>query len=251
MKVALCFSGEARNFRSAIHSQHLHIIKKYNCDIFMHTWMYDGLYTKNSRNCPWSPNFDINEFNEHHTDEHLIGKELFALYNPKKIKIDYPDRHFFMSLAPADKQNLYGVFMMYYSIYHANELKKQYEAERGFVYDMVIRCRFALAFSQCDLITDNPSNKIYLPPNENTNVSFTPEMKERLRVQGPSFMPNDQFANGTSVAIDYYSRLFLDLLDNKYTRIHPEGLIENHLWDLNHTAFKPEINNNILMQVYR
>ena len=64
--------------------------------------------------------------------------------------------------------------MMYYSIYQSNNLKKQYEINYGFKYDIVIRCRFDLFFEHLKLLTDD---SLYLAPNENIDRPFNNNKK--------------------------------------------------------------------------
>lgn len=75
-------------------------------------------------------------------------KELLRIFlNPKKYIIE-PQREFphlrNLIQEPSAVQELLG--SNFYSVYMANELKKQYEQENGFIYDLVVRTRYDLFY---------------------------------------------------------------------------------------------------------
>ena len=71
-----------------------------------------------------------------------------------------------------------------------------------------------------------------------------------LKDVGPTYMPNDQLAYGSSDSMDWYCKLYKIINSNIYKYIHhPEGVLSQYLWDKENTNFKVEINNSILMKI--
>lgn len=247
MRVALCLSGQTRTYKKCFDSQYKYILARYSPDVFIHTWLYDGLYPKTSDNLHYCANYNIDNYDKYLNDNHLIQSDIFSLYKPKKCSVEHPDKNYFIQQSPVAVPKFFNAIMMYYSIFYSNRLKQEYELQRNFKYDFVIRCRFDLYFEKFVLL---PENDLYLAPNENIGQVFTPEMKELLALQGPKYMPNDQFAHGSSDAMDYYSSVYMKYLENKHIfPIHPEGILSKHLWEYNN-RYVPQINHNIHMKIY-
>jgi hypothetical protein len=108
MKIALCFSGLIRpeTFQKSYENVFNSIIKTHNPDIFVHSWLDDGLEAK---------------------------ELVLSTLKPKKFKIDEYSEKF---------REGYNFNSMFKSIYESNELKKQYEIENDLKYDVVIRYRY-------------------------------------------------------------------------------------------------------------
>lgn len=237
MKIALCLSGQIRNWKNCFDSINTQIIQKYNCDVFIHTWDTIG----NPVPHHYVKNFVHNN--------QLINTEIIQKYKPKKIQIDNTNYDFFKNKIPNSR--FYNTLMMWYSIYNSNKLKCDYESENNFVYDVNIRCRFDTFFENFE-INDIKNNTIYLPPNENINNPFTELMKEKLKTEGPSYMPNDQLSYGDFNSMNYYCKIYKILENNIYEYTHhPEGLLTEHLWKKNKSEINVEINNNIKMKIER
>jgi hypothetical protein len=133
-KIAIIFAGQLRCFDYIVDNLLQNVINYYNADVFCHTW------TSNEKD--GTPNLDKNE----------IETKLQKL-NPKKIQIDefilekYVTDENLLKKYKDPKDNWYGsrsprTIAHYYSVYAANELKKQYEIENNFKYDFVIRSRY-------------------------------------------------------------------------------------------------------------
>lgn len=107
-KTAICISGMMRTGIQAhpIFSNFFESLGDY--DVFYHTWSL----------------------------EPSVSKLLKETYNPTR----------FMEESPLDKSKESSFGSMLYSIMMANELKKQYEVENNFRYDLVIKTRFDLVF---------------------------------------------------------------------------------------------------------
>lgn len=237
MKIALCLSGQTRNWKSSYDSIRTQIIEKYNVDVFIHTWDVKGKMVPHHYIENYNDNFD------------KVDYEFIDFYKPKKIKIDSPQYNIFKK--KIGDSRFYNTLMMWYSIDKSNELRKEYEFENNIKYDVVIRCRFDLFFENFT-INNVDKNTIYLPPNENINNPFTSEMKQMLKDVGPKYMPNDQLAYGLSNSMDWYCKLYKIINSNIYKYIHhPEGLLSQYLWDTENANYKVEINDSILMKINR
>jgi len=245
MKVALCLSGQTRNFQKCFDSQKKYILSVLNPDIFIHTWSYRGTSKLLPCHCK---EYNILDFQTHLIPENRThAQNLLEYYDPKFCLIEYPDHKFFLDKISSSKtQNAkywFNGLMMYYSIYMSNSLKKQYETFANFTYDLVIRCRMDLCFEDAnfgDTVKDAiENNTIYLAPNENIDRPFNQQMKKELNHKGISYMPNDQFAYGSSEAMDYYSSVYTKFADNiDYAPHHGEATLSVHLWKKNYSKFK-------------
>ena len=109
---------------------------------------------------------------------------------------------------------LFRYYPMHYSINQANSLKKIHEKENNFVFDIVYRMRF-------DSKILNPQKLHASKINDNTVI--IPNIDKDFSGI------NDQFAYGSSTAMDMYSSLFdsLNKLNGYY--FNPEQLFLKHL----------------------
>lgn len=236
MKIALCLSGQIRNWKKCSKSIKEKIIDRYNADVFIHTWTCKG------KSVPHD--FYLKNWEE---DDENINFEVFNFYKPKKIKIDFQNLKYFKKYIPQNHR-FYNTLMMWYSIREANKLSKEYELENKFEYDVIIRCRFDLYFEEFGI--ENYSKEIlYLPPNENIDSKWTSEMKQMFDINGIRYMPNDQLAYGKRNIIDVYSIFYDELIRNinKYP-LHPEGALSEYLWNNN---INVKINDFIKMKIER
>lgn len=157
MKVALCLSGQPRNFKKAYYKgiKENIIAVNNNCDVFIHAW--------------WNEEEVGDRYRLEKTHRSVVKKntpeKIRELYNPKRIQLEKQrkfdkDKYIKYMGKYKKRSKLYGAGnddentinqgrtaawqSMFYSIYKSNELKKQYEKEKNFKYDAVIRCRFDL-----------------------------------------------------------------------------------------------------------
>lgn len=189
MKVAICLSGHMRMFEKTVSS--LSNIKINNdCDIFIHTWDKMG----------YSSAYKTDRVHDS-TNKYLA--RINSVYKPKKIIIE--DSLFIEELKRQGDQyapHLIGVpkhvghmASMFYKIYAANELRKQYELQTGTKYDWVVRCRTDLLFH--NMITY---------PTEESKVHLTKHLS------GHNWLC-DQFAIGKPDVMDLYSSFFFNIPD--------------------------------------
>lgn len=204
-KVALCISGHLRTFEDNFLALKTNLIDQFNCDIFIST--YDTIGAIHRAHDSRIVQANTTSYYE----------KIYKLFSPKKIEIE-PQRHFnitpLMRKRVVDHRDVNGVLSMFYKIRGANNLKKQYEYENGFVYDCVIRYR-------PDIFLESSLNI-----SEHTDFSFIhfPEM-------GHYSGYNDQLAFSNSKNMDYYSSLFDEI--EKYLELGcpmvPERLLKFHL----------------------
>ena len=109
-KIAICLSGQLRTGILAHNVFRRFFGSLGNYDVFYHTW----------------------------TLKRDTSRQVQELYNPVR----------FMEEPPLDVHEVGSFGSMLYSIMQANELKKQYEIENNFRYDLVIKTRFDLIYHE-------------------------------------------------------------------------------------------------------
>lgn len=131
MRIAVCFSGQIRtgieNYTN---------IKEFfgelydNCDFFIHTWNFCEYKSYNLSNIAKKPIIESpQKFNT-----------IKQLYSPKKMIVDAKNMGY-------NTSQLYGIQPLWYSFWKCNELKKQYELENDFKYDIVLKLRTDTIFN--------------------------------------------------------------------------------------------------------
>lgn len=141
MKTALCFYGQPRFYTETYDHLYKKLIALYNCDVFIHTY-----WNKNNVG-EYYPCRSINSFEK----EDLLIKEdtisnLVNMYSPKKILVEWYDSE----NIPEKASN----YFQYYTQYAVKNIKKEYEKECNFIYDMIIRTRFDFVFSKTEFNVD-------------------------------------------------------------------------------------------------
>ena len=167
MKIAVCVSGQMRDFKSKIPSWSEHLFERNDCDVFVSTWAESGISTDVNRLFPkgvgayyaselengaesfvekyktlfpgYKPNSHVS-IADIHSYPNVRGvivenlprnyeteKTLFGISYPKKLQELFPRRYHNLS--------------MFFKIDQCNRLKTDYENKHGFKYDLVIRIR--------------------------------------------------------------------------------------------------------------
>lgn len=155
MKIALCLSGQPRFIKIGYK-----FIKKYlldpntkdEIDIFLHAW-YNPEDVGKSYNSAQPYPYGYVGHVEQDTDKFLIDK-----FNPKGFliepQIDFKEYSKNFSEHPTAKKDIMS--SIFYSFYKSNDLKKQYEKENNFIYDLVIRTRYDLAYHSPIIFSEHP-----------------------------------------------------------------------------------------------
>jgi hypothetical protein len=178
-KIALCLSGHLRSFKEAAPSLKKAIIDKYKPFIFMHTWVlksFDGVR-------------DSKEI------EGISDKEIKEVYSPiNTLEIENPRifdiNPYIIAHKPPELRNPQIPVSMFYGIWSANELKKEFENLVGWRFDVVIRSRPDLIFNN-ELDIDNFDPSAVSLPNFGDYRGYA-----------------DQLAYGSSEIMDQYSNVF-------------------------------------------
>jgi hypothetical protein len=180
MKIAICVSGQARNFKQSYNSLKIYLLDKYDCDVYFHTWK--------------TPNFESTNFGFGNTQYTLTDNDyndLIQLYNPKKYIIEKPivfDASDYK--CPIWRQPLNNTLSMFYSIYKSIQLV---EGE----YDYIIRTRFDIDYSKFNL--ELPQEGITLP-----------EWNTDIRVKDRGYY--DVLAIGKQQDMNTYSETFSNVI---------------------------------------
>jgi hypothetical protein len=171
MKIALCFSGQPRSFKTGYEYYKKNLLEKYDVDVFFHTWA--------------DSNVD----------------EVADLYDPKGYVIsDRLDKDLINAQYPrcadAVKYPAIATVSSFYSIYESSRIKSQYELNKGFKYDWVIRTRFDYALNITIPFNDLSDKKLYVP---------------HCRMSPAHDFCNDQFAFSNSVNMNKYMSTYMFL----------------------------------------
>lgn len=243
MKIALCLSGYLRTFKDCYSSILKNVILDNECDIFIHTYDKIGvskgwrkpetgeLYTEPTINGPYAEGY--REFRPSCIEETDI-EFLETIPYIKTIVIErLEDIHHifienFTNKGVSIFSNINEIANVIYKIYKCNELKKQYENEHNFKYDLVIRTRGDQIFTKPISYNFN-RNKILI----NSYPWGDEDFVNSKRGNGEELCLSDRFAVGTSENIDYLSNLYLYIeeyfLKNKITFSPIEQLLKIHL----------------------
>ncbi len=132
MKIAVQIFGHLRTYKSCYKSLHKHLLSRYDCDVFMHTWS-----TLNHRNKTWHKNHIG-------CDESAseLESELKSLYSLKKLQIeDQVEQDLGTCTLRGSTTSIHGVKSMFRSMSTVNAMRKGYELETGERYDFVLMVR--------------------------------------------------------------------------------------------------------------
>jgi len=165
MKIAICFSGQLRNVKSTFEGWYkknvFDVNSHHEIDVFGHSWF--------DKSTVGSTYYAANEIpNSVVASDPVpsdIIQQVYGIYNPvrfelqRQIKFDeknYNERR----LHGANPQH--GLSRLF-SLYRAVQAKAQYEAERGFKYDVVACTRFDFVFQEPLLFDTVNKPGIYHP----------------------------------------------------------------------------------------
>tara|TARA_R110000772_G_scaffold89631_3_gene185605 strand:- start:1151 stop:1864 length:714 start_codon:yes stop_codon:yes gene_type:complete len=144
MKIAICISGQPRNYKESFNSLDEHFLKKYDCDVYFHSWKASTFE---------STNFGTGNKKYQLSEEQY--EELLELYRPKSFIYEEPvvfDASGYK--CPIWRQPLNNTLSMFYSIHKACQLVEGN-------YDYIVRARFDLDYSKFNL--DLPQYGIAIP----------------------------------------------------------------------------------------
>jgi hypothetical protein len=131
MKVALIMYGHLRTYKKCYKNLKVNLLDVYNPDVFIHTWD-----ETEARTISW---------HNRHTDIKQLSeadiKEISDMYKPSRMLIQKQEPVENDITTPNNAISSKGQEYMLYSLWAANEMKKSYEKDNGFKYDLVIKIR--------------------------------------------------------------------------------------------------------------
>ena len=238
MKIAVCISGGLRYPHLGLKSIGKIIPNEY-VKVFIHTWKVSDInsFLTTVSGIEYKEQDKIIETNLSALEEYNYEKLLIENYDncQSKFKNILDNLKFIPATDPEDTQPRtdVGPISMQYSIYKANELKKEYEKENNIKFDWVIRMRTDSDFRYDQLDLSVLDHDLNIPSGEDWADQSI----------------NDQFAIGTSHAMDLYSSLYNNFHYTQNSKFYPERIFSLHLHNMNlipnRIDFPVRINNGI------
>jgi hypothetical protein len=237
MKIAVCISGGIRYPHLGLQSIQK-IIPNECVKVFIHTWKINDRdsFLDTVSGLEYKEIDNTVETNLSLLENYDYAKFLIENYDECEIK--FKDLFNSLEFASATDENDrirtdVGPISMHYSIYKSNELKKQYEEDNNIVFDWVIRMRTDSDFKYDTLDMNSLTGELNIPEGEDW----------------ASDSINDQFAIGTSSAMDLYSSLYENIHHTQSSKYYPETIFCLHLKNMNlvpnRINFPVRINNGI------
>lgn len=197
IKVALILSGSVRNIEDTFKSMEYYLLNKFkNIDVFFYGC--ENVYGKDKN------------------IEFLTEK-----FSPKKMVVN--EKSFYSNFSDINKS-----IIAFYNVMMCNELKKEYEVENGFKYDLVIRTRMDLFWMK-----DISDNEIELALSGNILIPLKWAFRSGLPWNGPNpFGYSDFYAISNNELFNFYANAYKFLGD--FTRLypyHPESMLGYYLKD--------------------
>lgn len=152
MKIAICLNGQPRTWKQC-YPRWMEIFQKQgDIEFFFHFWNYNTLPSILASH---NGGVAIN-------DELLSQEELDSIvetFKPKKYIFESrKDINYWNTTIPEDKQFGSWSNEQFYSLYYASLLKREYELENDFRYDVVVRLRTDIWFlDEFLLLTPEPN----------------------------------------------------------------------------------------------
>ena len=233
MRVAVCFSGMPRSFKTVYESHKKFIFdvlseQGIEYDIFIHTWNNKVKYPK------------------YLSDEGTV-EELIELYKPTSYNVETYDDKKINELLNDSKVNEYHDYIdhnndlnnisdwiggglltnntisLFYGLNESNNLR----IDSGLKHDIIIKTRFDnIMFDKLNIATlSNEKNTVYCP------MGYEPDDREQLGTVNDFLAVGDE--HSMNVYMSLYNRLF-NLLKERYDKKHPRpwhtiGLTKHNL----------------------
>lgn len=206
MKIAVCISGGIKHYEKSLRS----ISKIYPNDfvkVFIHTWSVGD-----------SDFFRLNTFNPDNYIKIEDIESVLDLYGYESCEVEVFSekenifRGIFDGFSSYERSDL-GPISMFYSMFKSNELRRKYEDSNLMKFDRVIRMRFDSDF--VDDVFDAGREEF-----SNLSIPYGRDWLDGI---------NDQFAIGSSDAMNVYSCLFENIENMKNHMYHGETLLKKHL----------------------
>ncbi len=189
LKTALCISGQMRTYKRCYGNLKKYMLQPLQPDIFIHTWERTGQRVQNKQKKKKSA---------YKVTDALLND----LYSPVAVVIEPFKKEYFNELKGIRRPEILrkksplhskSNLPLFYKMYACNQLKKNYEAENNFVYDMVIRIRPDL------MLMEEIPNIV----KNNFDILWVDKYGTV-----PLYMASDKFAVSNSSNMDYYTSVW-------------------------------------------
>lgn len=219
MRIALCFSGMLRTFDKCIPTIINNVIEsnpEHQFDSFISTWDIHG------RNPVW---WEVSKDNTPIVYGDLA--KYFAPLNLKRLMIERYEGSDFMAgikhkdeVVYKDRQtqcNPYNCLPMFYKMHQSFYLMVDHARSNLINYDIIVRLRTDLLFTQPMKFTKPDENRLYFPTIENWGRN--------------DFLINDQFGYGNPYVMNIYMTLHahMERIYKIIGSIHPETVLGHRL----------------------
>lgn len=172
MRVAVVLTGHLRCWRDVLPNFNERIVKRYNPDIFIHTWNEEGW---------WIPGDKQNKKGYFEETPHIHRDEIIENFNPKGLVIE--DWNNYNELFEY-RGNLYenfahrpkNIISMFHKLNRGIDMMEDYVSQTGEFYDLVIRMRPDLVLHE-DL-PDFDNNNFYTIAHRNHLGQGTGDMMQ-------------------------------------------------------------------------
>ncbi|MBE6450564.1 MAG: hypothetical protein E7016_01210 [Alphaproteobacteria bacterium] len=227
IKIAVQFFGHLRTFEKCAISIKKHILSKYDCDVFMHTWSDTEHSTQTWHNMK----------SKVQTVNQKMLEKIEKQYLPKMTLVEkqiLPEDDTLMACMHNKKAKMIsanGMKFMLKSQIKVNELRKQYAKKNGINYDIVLMLR-----PDIYLYSDLDINKIVKECNAVIDYPARFCVSNALKKGGTcaftSDMLSDVFYLATPSSMDLIVDAFKNIKFEKFTEKlwTPENLITNILF---------------------
>jgi hypothetical protein len=185
MKIAICLSGQFRTGEYALPSL-LNFFQGHDCDYFCHSWQDNNMRLAT----PDRYRKTIDTVDTQFTKEY-IESTLLKILKPKKIVVDEKSNRDAPYVGPWTE--------LFYSLMIANWLKKEYEVENNFKYDLVVKTRYDFVY---------PPGSIFNPTFHHHNELLTDHLEiftngiNRMNMEYSRINASDTIFYGSSNAMD-------------------------------------------------
>lgn len=204
MKIAICISGQPRNYEQGYKELKKWFLDRYDCDIYFHTWKDTTTEFVSSHNFTETRYYTF-------TDQDY--QNILDIYQPKDYIFQRPINF--------DATNITGnlgfTLNSIYSAWLSTQKSIELALESGIDYDLIIKYRFDLFFTsmvspECEFLQDITQ----LDPNQFHCFSFGTHDDGNFR---PTEI-DDLFNVGGPEVMKVYSQLFSNLM--YYMYINPD-----------------------------
>lgn len=250
-KIAVCLSGHLRKYEEVFPSIKEYLIDDLGADLFIHTWDSIGAQIQMSTNTVGpKPN----------ENQKIDNNKIISYFNAKDILIEnnqniinnftVKNSDFYLYNAGGNAKSGFHasaepkfIMSQLYSLYKCNELKKKYEKENGFIYDIVLKIRADYKINSSisdDEISMCNGKNIYIPSCESSNHGHPSCYVCRYEQHDDEHTSDvcDVYAYGSSENMDHYCSLFLKMIEIN------EAMKEENLSILKESSIKLETYNN-------